>query len=56
MGVEAAADIPGTPGDMSFEQWRAIELDRPTRRRDLLFVALADGEPVGYVSMDDQRP
>jgi GNAT superfamily N-acetyltransferase len=53
VGVEAAADIPGNPGDMSFEQWRAIELDRPTRRRDLLFVAVADGEPVGYVSMDD---
>jgi GNAT superfamily N-acetyltransferase len=53
VGVEAAADIPGNPGDMSFEQWRAIELDRPTRRRDLLFVAIAGGEPVGYVSMDD---
>ena len=53
VGIEAAADIPGNPGDMSFEQWRAIELDRPTRRRDLLFVAVADGEPVGYVSMDD---
>jgi mycothiol synthase len=53
VGIEAAADIPGNPGDMSFEQWRAIELDRPTRRRDLLFVAIADGEPVGYVSMDD---
>jgi GNAT superfamily N-acetyltransferase len=54
VGVEAAADIPGSPGDMSYEQWRAIELDRPTRRQDLLFVAVADGEPVGYVSMDDQ--
>jgi mycothiol synthase len=54
VGIEAAADIPGNPGDMSFEQWRAIELDRPTRRRDLLFVAVADGEPVGYVSMDDR--
>jgi GNAT superfamily N-acetyltransferase len=53
VGIEAAADIPGNAGDMSFEQWRAIELDRPTRRRDLLFVAVADGEPVGYVSMDD---
>jgi mycothiol synthase len=53
VGIEAAADIPGNPGDMSFEQWRAIELDRPTRRRDLLFVAVANGEPVGYVSMDD---
>jgi GNAT superfamily N-acetyltransferase len=53
VGIEAAADIPGNPGDVSFEQWRAIELDRPTRRRDLLFVAVADGEPVGYVSMDD---
>jgi len=53
VGVEAAADIPGNPGDMSYEQWRAIELDRPTRRQDLLFVAIAGGEPVGYVSMDD---
>ena len=53
VGVEAAADIPGNAGDMSYEQWRAIELDRPTRRRDLLFVAVADSEPIGYVSMDD---
>ena len=53
VGIEAAADIPGNAGDMSYEQWRAIELDRPTRRRDLLFVAVADGEPIGYVSMDD---
>ena len=53
VGVEAAADIPGNPGDLSYEQWRAIELDRPTRRRDLFFVAVATGEPVGYVSMDD---
>lgn len=53
VGTEAAADIPGHAGDMSFEQWRAIELDRPTRRRDLLFVAVANDEPVGYVSMDD---
>jgi mycothiol synthase len=53
VGIEAAADIPGNAGDMSFEQWRAIELDRPTRRRDLLFVAVANGEPIGYVSMDD---
>jgi GNAT superfamily N-acetyltransferase len=53
VGIEAAADIPGSPGDMSYEQWRAIELDRPTRRRDLLFVAIAAGELVGYVSMDD---
>jgi mycothiol synthase len=54
VGIEAAADIPGNPGDMSFEQWSAIELDRPTRRRDLLFVAVAAGEPIGYVSMDDR--
>ena len=53
VGIEAAADIPGNPGDLSYEQWRGIELDRPTRRRDLLFVAIASGEPVGYVSMDE---
>jgi GNAT superfamily N-acetyltransferase len=53
VGIEGAADIPGNAGTMSVEQWRAIELDRPSRRRDLFFVALADGEPIGYVSMDD---
>src|SRR5262245_9643162 len=53
VAIEAAADIPGNPGDLSIEQWRAIELDRPSRRRDLLFVAVANGEPIGYVSMDD---
>jgi mycothiol synthase len=53
VGVEGAADIPGNAGTLSIEQWRAMELDRPSRRRDLFFVAVADGEPIGYVSMDD---
>ena len=53
VGVEAADDIPGNEGTLSFEQWRALELDRPTRRHDLFFVALAGGEPIGYAHIDD---
>jgi mycothiol synthase len=53
VALEGVADIPGEPGPFTFEQFRAIELDRPSRRRDLFFVALADGEPVGYASLDD---
>jgi mycothiol synthase len=53
VGLEAADDVPGSEGTVSYEQWRTRELDRPTRRRDLFFVALAAGEPVGYASIDD---
>ena len=53
IAVEGVEDIPGSSGSTTFEQFRAIELDRPSRRRDLFFVALADGEPVGYASLDD---
>ena len=53
IGVEAVEDIPGMAGVPSFEQWRAIEVDRPTRVPELFFVALAGDEPIGYVTMDD---
>ena len=53
VAVEGVEDIPGNAGSPTLEQFRAIELDRPSRRRDLFFVALADGEPVGYASLDD---
>jgi mycothiol synthase len=53
VGAEGAADIPGNAGALSIEQWRAIDPARPSRRRDLFFVAVADGDPIGYVSMDD---
>ena len=36
----------------SFEQWRSFEIERPSRRPELCFVALADGEVVGFASVD----
>src|SRR5436190_1360165 len=42
IGLEAAEDIPGTAAPPTFEQWRSTDIDRPTRRPELFFVALAD--------------
>jgi len=53
IGLEALEDIPGTTDTPDFELWRSIEIDRPTRIPELLFIALADDEPVGYATMDD---
>lgn len=51
---EASADIPGLDAevDSSFEGWRVRELERPARRHDLSFVALAGDELVGYATLD----
>ena len=53
IGAEAVEDIPGNAGRPTFEQWRSIEIDRPTRLPELFFVALAGDEPVGYATLDD---
>jgi hypothetical protein len=58
--VETSA-IPIAQGDVvvprarrrGFTAWRAQEIDRPTRRPDLSFLALARGEVVGYAVLDD---
>lgn len=57
--VEATRDIPGLDGEREepFEAWRAWEIDRPSRRPDLCFVAVATGatgedEVVGFGSLD----
>jgi GNAT superfamily N-acetyltransferase len=54
VGVEAGKDIPGLDADHepSFEQWRSFEIDRPSRRPELAFVALAGGEVIGFASID----
>src|SRR5207253_7614062 len=31
----------------------AIDIDRPTRKPELFFIALAGDDPVGYATMDD---
>jgi mycothiol synthase len=54
VAVEAGKDIPGLDADHdpSFEQWRSFEIERPSRRPELCFVALADGEVAGFASID----
>jgi mycothiol synthase len=51
---EASADIPGLDADTAwtFVEWRARELERPDRRHDLSFLAIAGEEVVGYATLD----
>ena len=51
IGVQADEDIPGSGGVQTFEQWRANEIDKPSRRAELCFIALADDEVVGYAGL-----
>ena len=51
IGVQADEDIPGSDGVMTFEQWRASEIDKPSRRPELCFIALAGSEVVGYAAL-----
>jgi ribosomal protein S18 acetylase RimI-like enzyme len=52
VAVQADEDIPGSEGGpQTFEQWRAHEIDRPTRRPELCFIALAGDEVVGYAAL-----
>jgi GNAT superfamily N-acetyltransferase len=54
VGVEAGKDIPGLDADHepSFEQWRSFEIGRPSRRPELAFVALSQGQVIGFASVD----
>jgi GNAT superfamily N-acetyltransferase len=51
---EASADIPGLDAETGWTsaEWRVRELERPSRRYDLSFLAVADGEVVGYATLD----
>jgi mycothiol synthase len=51
VGVQADEDIPGSEGVQTFEQWKAHEIDRPTRRPELCFIALAGDDVVGYAAL-----
>ena len=57
VALEAVPDIPNEDDfSPTFEEWLAFE-DRPSRHRDLVFVAVAaqgapDGEVVGYSALD----
>ena len=49
--VEAEADIPGHAGTRTFEEWRAHEIDKPSRRPELSFAAVAGDDVVGYAGL-----
>jgi mycothiol synthase len=51
IGVQADEDIPGSTGIQTFEEWRANEIDKPSRRAELCFLALAGDEVVGYAAL-----
>jgi GNAT superfamily N-acetyltransferase len=51
VGVQADEDIPGSEGVQTFEQWKAHEIDRPARRPELCFIALAGDEVIGYAAL-----
>src|SRR5436190_5250256 len=42
--VQAEEDIPGSAGVQTFDQWRAHEIDKPSRRPEFCFMALAGDE------------
>jgi GNAT superfamily N-acetyltransferase len=50
---EAEPDIPGGGAVRPFDVWRATEIDRPSLRPELTFIALAGDEVVGYAILDD---
>jgi GNAT superfamily N-acetyltransferase len=49
---QAGEDIPGS-GAPSFEGFLAQDVDRPSLRAELCFVALARGEVIGYAILND---
>lgn len=51
VAVQADEDIPGNDPGGTFEQWRAHEIDKPSRRPELCFIALAGGGVVGYAAL-----
>jgi mycothiol synthase len=51
VAVQADEDIPGSTGVQSFAEWRAHEIDHPSRRPELCFLALAGDEVVGYAAL-----
>jgi GNAT superfamily N-acetyltransferase len=53
VAVEGTADIPGFVAPTTYEQFRSIEIERPTRKAEYFFIALAGDEPVGYATLDD---
>jgi GNAT superfamily N-acetyltransferase len=50
--AEAQQDIPGEDVGTSYQDWRSLHVDRPTRVPELSFLALAGDEVVGFAQLD----
>lgn len=50
--AEAEQDVPGEDVGTSYEDWRSLNVDRPTRDPAFSFVALAGDEVVGFAQLD----
>ena len=51
VAVQGDEDIPGSTNVQTFDEWRAHEIDKPNRRPELMFLALAGDEVVGYAGL-----
>ena len=51
VAAQADEDIPGTPGVQTFDEWKGHEIDKPAKRPELCFIALAGEEVVGYAAL-----
>jgi GNAT superfamily N-acetyltransferase len=55
IATQGSEDIPGESGGQTFEQWREHEIDKPNRRPEFSFLALAGDEVVGYAALQVSR-
>jgi mycothiol synthase len=51
VAIQGEEDIPGSEEVSSFEAWRAHEIDKPNRRPEFTFLALALDEVIGYAGL-----
>jgi mycothiol synthase len=51
VAIQGEEDIPGSSEVSSFEAWRAHEIDKPNRRPEFTFLALAGDEVIGYAGL-----
>jgi mycothiol synthase len=51
VAAQADEDIPGATGVQTFEEWKGQEIDKPAKRPELCFIALAGEEVVGYAAL-----
>jgi mycothiol synthase len=51
VAAQADEDIPGATGVQTFDEWKGQEIDKPAKRPELCFIALAGEEVVGYAAL-----